>query len=473
MEANAITKYVNVENYQSATSVSMRARSEAQINSELENGHYKIVQEKPHIVSALGAIPKKNSSKIRLIHDCSRPSGYALNDFTTTDHFKYQSIQDAVDLVTPNCYFAKIDLANAFRSVKIHPSNFKATGLKWRFGSDKHYTYMVDQRLPFGASRSPQIFNRITQSVRDIMASRGYSTVICYLDDFLIVAKTYSECQQALNELLKLLRELGFQINYHKIDGPSQALVFLGLTLNSVNMTISVPDDKLCETRDLLEQFLYAKRVTKRQIQSLVGKLNWITQCIYGGRFHVRRLIDKSNTLKAGWHRTNVTREMKLDILWWLHFMEYFNGTMPMIENRAATAVSIDACPIAAGGFYNGDIVYTPWPKKTSSLPINYLEVLSLEPATRRWAPVWANRKVFVHCDNLAACAIINKGSCKNPVVMDSLRRVFWLSAIFNFRLKAVYYDGKSNFLSDSVSRLHETGGVQRLVLNMTNSGYL
>jgi hypothetical protein len=50
---------------------------------------------------------------------------------------------------------------------------------------------------------------------------------------------------------------------------------------------------------------------------------------------------------------------------------------------------------------------------------------------------------------------------------------VFWLSAVFNFRLKAVYYDGKSNFLSDSVSRLHETGGVQRLVLNMTNSGYL
>ena len=40
-----------------------------------------------------------------LIHDASRPKGQAVNDYATTDHFQYQSIQDAVDLVTPNCFF--------------------------------------------------------------------------------------------------------------------------------------------------------------------------------------------------------------------------------------------------------------------------------------------------------------------------------------------------------------------------------
>lgn len=231
-------------------------------------------------MSALGAIPKKNSSKIRLNHDCSRPSGYALNDFTTTNKFKYQTIQDAVDLVTPNCYFAKVDLFNAFLSVKIHPSNYKATRIKWRFKGDSHDTYMVDQRLPFGASRSPEIFNRIMQSVRAIMASLGYKTVIVYLDDFLIIAENYAECQLALNKLVSLLRELGFQISYPKLEGPSQIIVFFALTLNSVNLTISIPEEKLAETRNLLSYFLYAKKVTKRQIQSLAGKLNWITQCV-------------------------------------------------------------------------------------------------------------------------------------------------------------------------------------------------
>ena len=52
---------------------------------------------------------------MRLIH--------ALNDYATTDHFQYQSIQDAVDLVTPNCFFAKLDLDYVYRNVKIHPSN--------------------------------------------------------------------------------------------------------------------------------------------------------------------------------------------------------------------------------------------------------------------------------------------------------------------------------------------------------------
>ncbi|KAH3711798.1 hypothetical protein DPMN_071472, partial [Dreissena polymorpha] len=43
----------------------MRARTEAQILTEVENGHYKIVDEKPLIISALGAIPKSDSSKFR------------------------------------------------------------------------------------------------------------------------------------------------------------------------------------------------------------------------------------------------------------------------------------------------------------------------------------------------------------------------------------------------------------------------
>ena len=125
--------------------------------------------------------------------------------------------------MTPNCFFAKLDLANAYRSVKIHPSNYKATGLKWRFNNDKHYTYLIDERLPFGAAGLPQIFNAITQAVRAIMAKKGYRTIVCYLDDFLIIASMYDECLQAQNVLLRLLREFGFQIKYNKLVGPCQS----------------------------------------------------------------------------------------------------------------------------------------------------------------------------------------------------------------------------------------------------------
>lgn len=272
--------------------------------------------------------------------------------------------------------------------------------------------------------------------------------------------------------LLRLLRQLGFQINYSKLEGPCQSLTFLGVVLDSNSLTLSIPESKLREVAGIMRHFLIRKKVTKRDIQSLVGKLNWITQCIYGGGYHLHHLIDRSITLRKPWHRTLVTKEMKQDLIWWLEFMNIFNGTTKMVDSRPATPVSIDACKVGGGAFYHGDFVYTPWFYKTVLLPINYLEVLSLEPAAMRWAHCWANKKVYVHCDNITACHIINKGLCKNPIVMDSLRRVFWLSALFNFHLHALYYRGPSNVLADRVSRVHEPGGLTKLYEAMANAGY-
>ena len=66
---------VEMDNYSSATAENVRAQVESQILTEIQNGRYRIVDHKPCIVSALGAIPKKDSNKIRLIHDCKQTCG--------------------------------------------------------------------------------------------------------------------------------------------------------------------------------------------------------------------------------------------------------------------------------------------------------------------------------------------------------------------------------------------------------------
>ena len=105
IDPDCISHSVEMDNYTSAAAENVRAQVETQILTEIQNGRYRIVDKKPPIISALEAIPKKDPNKVRLIHDASRPKGQALNDDATTDHFQYQSIQDAVDLVTPNCFF--------------------------------------------------------------------------------------------------------------------------------------------------------------------------------------------------------------------------------------------------------------------------------------------------------------------------------------------------------------------------------
>ncbi len=457
---------VEVHNHKSAVSAANRDKVEAQIQEELDNLQYTIVEEKPFIISALGAIPKKGSTKVRLIHDASRPIGSALNDFATADSFQYQTLMDARKLVKPGWYMGKIDLANAYRVVRIHPSNYEYTGLQWTFSGQDKSTYMVDTRLPFGAKKSPMIFNELTQAVRRIMAAKGFTNIVVYLDDFLVVESSYEQCKATMNVLLGVLRELGFRISYKKIEGPTLRLLFLGVILDSISMTLELPKSKCDELRQCLASVKDRSKVTKKELQSLAGKLNWASLCIYGGRSHLRRVLDKMNELKRPYHRTRVSRDLRADIDWWLCFMDTFNGSVQMVECRPATSVCIDACDTAAGAFYVNSCVYTPWDglgKDVRNLHINYKEVMSLEPAARCWAPAWENKTVFVHSDNQAAVAIVNKGSCKNPIVMDSLRRVFWLSAVHNFRLRAVYYPGRHNTVADSISRLHEPGGWGRL----------
>ena len=201
------------DKYKLATCVEQKFAVVETIFSEIAEGNYVITDVKPTIISALGAIPKPDSTEVRLIHDCSRPVGRALNDYITGQSFKFQTLDDAIKLLRPNYLMAKIDLRHAYRSVPIHKSNYLATGLQWQFSGQPNPTYFFNTRLPFGAKSSPDIFHRLTQSVRRMMIRRRFRSIIVYLDDFLIIGKSMEECQQTFSVILKLHQDLGFQIS--------------------------------------------------------------------------------------------------------------------------------------------------------------------------------------------------------------------------------------------------------------------
>lgn len=305
---------VDCKNYLSATCVDNFSKVESQIRTELELGRYIQVAEKPVIISSMGAVPKSDPNKIRLIHDCSRPVGRNLNSYASVNSVKYDSVDEATRLLSPGGYMAKIDLQSAYRSVPIHRDCYTTTGIKWTFSGSEDTTYMFDSRLPFGASMSPGIFQRITSSIQRMMQRRGYVTLV-YLDDFLILAATAQECYRAFHVLVSLLQRLGFTINWDKVSYPCQKLTFLGVLIDSVNRTLALPEEKLQNLRQLLFTWHEKRRATKLELQQLLGKLAWAARVIKGGRTFVRRLIDLMCTVKRKHHHIRLPSSARADII--------------------------------------------------------------------------------------------------------------------------------------------------------------
>ena len=74
-----------------------KEKVDAIIQREIDAGHYKIVYERPTIISALGAVPKSDGG-IRLIHDCSMPEGLGVNHYATIEKQSFMTVRDAVAL---------------------------------------------------------------------------------------------------------------------------------------------------------------------------------------------------------------------------------------------------------------------------------------------------------------------------------------------------------------------------------------
>ena len=106
---------------------------------------------------------------------------------------------------------------------------------------------------------------------------------------------------------------------------------------------------------------------------------------------------------------------------------------------------------MAAGTLYKCDCLHHVFAcdsPQYKDLHINFKEVLAIYFAALTWVQCWRNKRIAVH--------IINKGSTFNPLVMDALRYMFWLSAFFNFKLTARHIPGQCNIIADAISRIHE-----------------
>ena len=152
--------------------------------------------------------------------------------------------------------------------------------------------------------------------------------VLHYLDDYFLAGPPSStSCKKHLCCFLQVCRKLGFPVATEKVEGPATILTFLGLELDSVKQQISLPADKLHQILQELQLWLrHRKKVTKRELLSLIGKLVFAARAVPAGRLFLRRLISLSTKAKSLHHHI---REAHADIMWW---HSTWNGTAPLLE---------------------------------------------------------------------------------------------------------------------------------------------
>ena len=265
---------------------------------------------------------------------------------------------------------------------------------------------MTLTRLPYGGRRASGIFHCLTQVVKCMMARRGYKAIVVYLDDFLVIGASLAECLEIFNCLLELLQNLGFSISLKKVVLPTQCLIFLGVLIDTISQSMSLPHDKLVALQELLLSFQHQLRASKRQLQGLAGKLNWTCRVVYGGRTFLRRILDAMNSMKSASARCLLDCVFYDDLNWWLQLMTVFNGRQLFLNSTPVVDVQTDACFEAVGAYFSGDWVYLNFGMESpvlSDFHINHKKAPVVVVAAERWA----NKHVIIQSDRQVAVRLV------------------------------------------------------------------
>jgi hypothetical protein len=260
--------------------------------------------------SPIGLQPKKTPGEYRLIHHLSYPEGSSVNDgiLRCYTDVRYATIDTAIAMIKKVgkwCFLAKTDIESAFRLLPVHPDDYPLLGLSsWQ---DKCY---YDKCLPMGCSSSCSLFEKFSTSLEWWARHRlGIPNVAHILDDFLIVTKSLSGGLAALAAFMCV--KLGVPLVAAKTVGPYPVLPFVGIELDTILMEARLPPDKLEKCRKMLVEFMSMKKATRRELQSLIGLLNFAVCVVAPGRPFLRRMIDLTIGLKSKKHRRRITREVK------------------------------------------------------------------------------------------------------------------------------------------------------------------
>lgn len=379
-----------------------------------------------------------------------------INPYVRAIPFKMEGLKTVQDLLRKDWWMVKVDLADAFHHIPLHPRHQQYFRFRWKG------TFYQWQVMPFGYRDAPRIFTKMMAVVAKEARKMGLRLVV-YIDDILIMAPTREAAIRDRDSLMLLLRRFGFTLNIPKsVLTPSQLMEFLGIMIDSRTMTFSLPTrkvEKILElTRTMARRAAANKHTDLIDLQRLIGTLQSVTPCVLPTRLHTNSLIEHLRLAECHPRlRVTLGPSAMADLSWWQHNLMAYNGR-PIVPRPPDRSLDTDASGKGWGAIHinrNG-LRQECQGFFTSVMHSNTRELTAISLGVQSLAKAldWKDCSVRVRTDNQCSMSYINRMGGREPHLSRITEQVHNACLARRIYLTAEYLPGLKNGEADKLSRI-------------------
>ena len=203
--------------------------------------------------------PKRDSLKRRVVLDLSFPELTSVNTHiprgsldSAPFKLKLPTALDFAALISTlgkGCALYKIYLSRAYWQLGSDPLDWALLGIQW---DDLWY---LDTAIPFGLRHGASACQRVTEAVIQMVAYDTLAQAFAYIDDTVSAALPH----QALihyTAFADTMALLGLQSAPEKCQSPTTHLTWIGVTFDSVAMTMPIDKERIDEAIEACRNFL-------------------------------------------------------------------------------------------------------------------------------------------------------------------------------------------------------------------------